>query len=51
MTGKELYEQLKEHGAENCELIVFKENGVLGEIDEVAETRVAMTDEWKVVLR
>lgn len=51
MTGRELYEQLREHGAEDCELIVTKESGALGGVDEVAETQVAGTDEWKVVLR
>lgn len=51
MTGRELYEQLKEHGAEDCELIVTKENGTLSGIDEVAEVPIAGTDERKVVLR
>lgn len=55
MTGKELYEKLKAHGAENIDLVVYKENGVIGEIDAVRLSQVvAKSDErdWelKVVL-
>lgn len=55
MTGKELYEKLKAHGAENIDLVVRKENGVIGEIDEVRVAQVMAqsgerAEEQKVVL-
>lgn len=55
MTGKELYEKLKAHGAENIDLVVRKENGVIGDIDEVRVSSVMAqngerTGEQKVVL-
>lgn len=55
MTGKELYEKLKAHGAENIDLVVRKDNGVIGDIDEVRVSSVMAqngerTEEQKVVL-
>lgn len=51
MTGKELYEKLKAHGAENIDLVVRKENGEIGEIDAVRLAQiVAQGDEhdWEL---
>ena len=55
MTGKELYDRLKAHGAENIDLVVFKDNGEIGEIDAVRLSQIIATSderdwELKVVL-
>lgn len=51
MTGRELYEELVKHGAENQELVIYKENGLMGEIEEIEEAEDVCAKEWKVVLK
>lgn len=51
MTGKELYEKLKAHGAENIDLVVRKENGEIGEIEVASLAQVAAQGaerDWKL---
>ena len=50
MTGRELYEELVAHGAADLEIVIFKEDGLMGEIEEIQEAEEDGTGVWKVIL-